>query len=204
MTTKDIHATIIILLGLILLPCLYSCADQQPLYDYGDDQVDGVEISVPLSLSVEPIRSGDPQSRAVEYVEASDDEKKITDFWIIEYNELGVRVGKPRYFEVEGEALTSYSLDEVNIIVPREEGQKYTCVLIANARDSTMFSESNRAKFSTLDALRNFDKDVTNQEDLYKPEENRFLLMSGWIHITKDTRKLDFDLVRNVSKVRVR
>ncbi|MDE5856875.1 MAG: hypothetical protein K2H32_00725, partial [Muribaculaceae bacterium] len=148
--------------------------------------------------------SDDPQSRATGYEAATDDEKKITDFWLIEYNEKGVRVGLPRYFEVEGDALTSYSLDEINIIVPREDDQKYTCVIIANTRDNTFFSEQNRAKFSTLNALRNVDKDVTNQEDLFKPAEGRYLLMSGWKHITKDTRDLNFDLVRNVSKVRVR
>lgn len=193
-----------ILLSLIPLTCLYSCSDELPVHDYDGDTTDGVEISVPISLSVAPMRSGDPGSRATEYLEATDDEKKITDFWLIEYNERGTRVGLPRYFEVEGEAHTSYTLDNINIIVPREEGQNYTCVLIANTRDSSMFGEHNRAKFSTLDALRNFDKDVTNQEDLFKPEEGRYLLMSGWIHITKDTRKLEFDLIRNVSKVKVK
>ncbi|MDE6538128.1 MAG: hypothetical protein K2M13_08875 [Muribaculaceae bacterium] len=192
-----------ILLSLIPLTCLYSCSDELPVHDSDGDTTDGVEISVPISLSVAPMRSGDPGSRAT-YIEATDDEKKITDFWLIEYNENGVRVGLPRYFEVEGEAHTSYTLDNINIIVPREEGQNYTCVLMANTRDASMFGEHNRAKFSTLDALRNFDKDVTNQEDLFKPAENRYLLMSGWIHITKDTRKLEFDLIRNVSKVKVK
>ncbi|MDE6460927.1 MAG: hypothetical protein K2K52_08900, partial [Paramuribaculum sp.] len=204
MTTKNIRTIIQILLSVIMLPCLYSCSDDIPVSDYGGDAAEGMEISLPLSLSVLPMSSDDPQSRAVDYEVATDDEKKITDFWLIEYNEKGVRVGLPRYFELEGDALTSYSLDKINIIVPREEGQKYTCVIIANTRDSTFFSEQNRAKFSTLDALRNVDKDVTNQEDLFKPAEGRYLLMSGWIHITKDTRKLDFDLVRNVSKVKVK
>ena len=204
MIAKDIPTIIIILLSSILLQCLYSCSDDTTLNNSGDTTNDGVEISLPLSLSVLPMSSDDPQSRATGYEVATDDEKKITDFWLIEYNEKGVRVGLPRYFEVEGDALTSYSLDEINIIVPREDDQKYTCVIIANTRDNTFFSEQNRAKFSTLNALRNVDKDVTNQEDLFKPAEGRYLLMSGWKHITKDTRDLNFDLVRNVSKVRVR
>lgn len=207
MNKNDINTKILTLLGWILIPCLYSCSDELSVYDYDGDTIDGVEITIPLSLSVAPMQAIDPVTRAtseVSFEEATDDEKKITDFWIIEYNEHGVRVGLPRYFEIKDGAYTSYSLDDVNIIVPREEGQKYTCVLIANTRDSIMFNEQNRSKFSTLDALRSFDKDVTNQEDLFKPEENRYLLMSGWENITKDTRKLSFNLVRNVSKVRVR
>ncbi len=184
---------------------LYSCTDELPYNKYEDNSDEGVEVSIPLSFSAAPMQAVDPETRAdVGYVEATDDEKKITDFWFIEYNEKGVRVGLPRYFEVDGDAKTSYTLNDFNVIVPREKGQEYTCVIIANTRDKDMFNEHNRSKFSTLDSLRIQDKDVVNQEDLFDPDKGRYLLMSGWKHISKDTRNLEIDLVRNVSKVRVK
>lgn len=84
----------------ILIPCFTSCSDELIYPPYTEDS-DGQEISVPISLSVLPLQSENPQSRAIEYVPADADEKEIHDFWLIEYHENGTRVGFPRYYTKE-------------------------------------------------------------------------------------------------------
>lgn len=103
-----------ILMAAVMGPCFWSCTDDLLYNIYDEDDYDGEEISVPVTLSVRPLQSVNPQSRAVEYIEPTEDEKTIHDLWVIEYHENGTRIGLPRFYnEVSG---NSFNL---NIIVPR-------------------------------------------------------------------------------------
>lgn len=185
--------------AMIMTTCFSSCTDELKYYP-SDGEYEGEEISVPVSFSVLPIESHDPESRAVEYLEATDEEKTIHDIWILEYHENGTRIGLPRYYS--GKDIPQ----KLNIIVPRRDCDTYTCVLIANSNDSKLFDEHNRSKFSTLDSLRTFDLSTHNHEHVFDPNNDKFLLMSAWTTITTDpkTHNLHFDLVRNVCKVNVK
>ncbi|MDE5813604.1 MAG: hypothetical protein K2H72_04895, partial [Muribaculaceae bacterium] len=84
---------------------LSSCADDYFSNYHFDSEEDpssiAEEIAMPFSLSVAPMIAVDPETRAGEtYFEATPEEKTIADFWIIEYNEEGTRVGKPRYYKL--------------------------------------------------------------------------------------------------------
>lgn len=217
-TYRTIGRMISILLPAILLVAmmfaLSSCRDDL-FYDesfYGED--DGELINVPLSLSVEPMASVNPETRAVEgYIDATPDEKRIHDFWIIEYHENGLRAGLPRYFtqktDEEGN-VTEDLPDNINVLIPREgrDNDTYTVVLIANSNDPQLFNKENSARYSTLDDLRRFDLTTHNQQHVFEPspEHNKFLLMSGWTTIKRDvsTHNLKLNLLRNVCKVNVR
>ncbi|MDE6019254.1 MAG: hypothetical protein K2G85_10645, partial [Muribaculaceae bacterium] len=91
-----------------------SCADDffnHYQYDYDEDPSSiAEEIAMPFSLTVAPMIAVDPETRAVEtYFPATPEEKTIADFWIIEYNEEGTRVGKPRYYKL----FETYNHDKV-------------------------------------------------------------------------------------------
>lgn len=158
-----------ILSAALLILCFSSCTDELS-YPY-EGEYDGEEISVPFSLSVLPLQSENPESRAIEYIEASPDEKEIHDFWLIEYHENGTRIGLPRYYakNSEGEGLP----EKLNIIVPRRDTDKYTCVLIANSNDPDLFNADNRSKFSTLDDLRTFELSTHNHEHVFDPKQKK-------------------------------
>lgn len=190
----------VLLTGAVVISCLSSCIDEL-LYDNGG-AFDGEEVSVPLSLTVKPMESRNPATRAIEYIEATDDEKKIHDFWLIEYHENGTRIGLPRYFSEESGNLP----EDIKIIIPRRDEDTFTCVMIANTNNPTLFNADNTARYSTLDDLRRFDPVVHNNEDSFRPADGKYLMMSGWTTITRDpaTHSLSFDLIRNVCKVNVR
>lgn len=212
----------VLLLGAILATCFFACTDEFPYNNGVYEIIDGEEVTMPVSLSVLPIESGMSRgNKEKEYIKASDDENKIHDIWVIEYHENGVRAGKPRYYVVdqtsqgEGSGETQEISDnqdspitklEIPIIVPRRDGDKYTCVIIANSNDENLFSKDNSARYSHLDSLRHFDLSTHNHEHVFDPTHNKYLLMSGWTTITTspDTWNLNIKLIRNVCKVNVR
>lgn len=228
---------ILAILWLALLASgLSSCVDDyfdQFRFEYDDDpSLIAEEINMPFSLTVVPMVDATPESRAGEtYFDATTDEKTIADFWIIEYNEEGTRVGKPRYYKLfetynhdkvpDGNIAKEWEIDEdkceistksINILVPRKDQEEFTCVVIANTHDENLFNAKNRSKFSTLDSLRNFDFDIHNQQDFFYPvkddiqQPEKYLLMSGWTKISKDpaTWNPSVDLIRNACKVHVK
>ncbi|MDE6341344.1 MAG: hypothetical protein K2K93_03420, partial [Muribaculaceae bacterium] len=228
---------ILAILWLALLASgISSCADDflnDYQYDYDEDTSSiAEEVTMPFSLAVAPMVAVNPETREGEtYFDATTAEKTIADFWIIEYNEEGTRVGKPRYyqlFETYNHDRVStvddakewdidkencqVSTENINILVPRQDQKEFTCVVIANTHNENLFNAKNRSEFSTLDALRNFDFDIHNQQDLFYPVRNdstqpeKYLLMSGWTKITKDSTswKPSVDLIRNACKVNVK
>ncbi|MDE7386867.1 MAG: hypothetical protein K2N28_06985 [Muribaculaceae bacterium] len=237
LTESRKSSIILAILGLALLTSgLSSCADDyfdNYKFDYDDDpSIIAEEITMPLSLTVVPMVAVNPETRAGEtYFDATPEEKTIADFWIIEYNEEGTRVGKPRYYkilktfnadnpsfaEVDKKWETDHekcevSTKSINLLVPRKDQEDFTCVVIANTHDENLFNAKNRSKFSTLDSLRNFDFDIHNQQDFFYPVNNdiqqpeKYLLMSGWTKISKDpeTWNPSVDLIRNACKVHVK
>ncbi|MDE7408399.1 MAG: hypothetical protein K2N09_00080, partial [Muribaculaceae bacterium] len=215
---------------------LSSCADDflnHFQYDYDEDPSRiAEEIAMPFSLTVAPMVALNPETREGEtYFDATPEEKTVADFWIIEYNEEGTRVGKPRYYKLretynhdkvsdlqcaEGwetdEEKCEISTKNINILVPRKDQEDFTCVVIANTHDKNLFNAKNRSKFSTLDSLRIFDFDLHNQQDFFYPvkdddqQPEKYLLMSGWTKISKDptTWNPSVDLIRNACKVNVK
>lgn len=193
---------------------LTSCVDDLLYDDSFFNPEDGELISVPLSFSVEPIASVNPETRAVDgFIDATPDEKRVHDFWIIQYHENGVRAGLPRFYTQETDEKGNVTKDlptDLNVLIPREGRDKdeYTVVLIANSNDPDLFSKDNTARYSTLDDLRRFDLTTHNQQHVFEPgpDHNKFLLMSGWTYIRRDesTHTLNFNLIRNVCKVNIK
>ncbi|MDE7379028.1 MAG: hypothetical protein K2N13_08755 [Paraprevotella sp.] len=219
----------------LLASGLSSCVDDYfDNYKFDDEDPSGIaeEVAMPFSLTVAPMVAVNPETRAEEtYFDATTEEKTIADFWIIEYNEEGTRVGKPRYYKLfetynhdkvsDGNIAKEWDIDEekceistknINILVPRNDQEDFTCVVIANTHDENLFNAKNRSKFSTLDSLRLFDFDLHNQQDFFYPvkdddqQPEKYLLMSGWTKISKDpaTWNPSVDLIRNACKVNVK
>lgn len=68
-----------LLAGTILVSFISSCTDDFPYSNYGEYSEEDV-IKVPISVSVEPIQSENPESRAITYLDPTDEETKIHDF----------------------------------------------------------------------------------------------------------------------------
>ncbi|MDE7419394.1 MAG: hypothetical protein K2N35_04215, partial [Muribaculaceae bacterium] len=234
--SRNNHIILAILWLALIATGISSCADDYFSHYQFDSEDDpssiAEEIAMPFSLTVAPMVAVNPETREGEtYFDATTEEKTIADFWIIEYNEEGTRVGKPRYYKLfetynhdkvpDGNLAKEWATDEekceistknINILVPRNDQEDFTCVVIANTHNESLFTAKNRSKFSTLDSLRNFDFDLHNQQDFFYPvkdddtQPEKYLLMSGWTKISKDpsTWNPSVDLIRNACKVHVK
>ncbi len=205
-------SAMIILLTLIIA----GCRDDVLLYldDEGDDP--GQEVLMPISLEVGSIVTLNSVTRGEEEgnnnngdddfyptVEPADvnileDERRLHDFWILQYNAEGYRVGMPYYQE--------YTAGDDNpvvpILIPTKPGSKFTTVMIANSGDPSLFTDKNTA---TIRDLKNVHKPMTDADAVWKIiDDKKHLLMSGKTEVDINSSSflnLNFHLRPNVAKL---
>ncbi|MDO4164531.1 MAG: DUF4906 domain-containing protein [Bacteroides sp.] len=171
-----------------------ACADES--FDRTSSADEGKEALVSLSLRAAPESYG-TSTRAItegDVNEGTATDYKVTDFWLLEYNENGVMIGSPRYFLMEEFEEAGSSLP---IILPTDESTEYQCVLLANTHAQGFSTTLSTA--TTLSALKAVCQDVSSFADLYTGEND--LLMNGIVKITSTTESLSCLLYRNVAKL---
>ncbi|MDE6078673.1 MAG: fibrobacter succinogenes major paralogous domain-containing protein [Duncaniella sp.] len=196
----------------MLLPVLallaVSCSDAM-IDDGGlstDDTDSGVEGTITLHLSVSDGFEGDKaSSRAFGSDEV--DENSIKDFWFIEYNEGGRRVGWPQYHTLESQD----QLKDLHVIVPNRPNLRFSGLIIANTHDPNLLARTNQANLDACDSIKKFStafyKDIVGPTSCITtgPDGNHYLPMSGSFDIYKKAgatnNEVSCRLRRNVVKM---
>lgn len=181
-------------LGLALIAAV-SCNDEPLGPQTAEEQ--GREAMVRLSISALPDSDGMPGSRAVgETVnEGTGSDYKVTDFWLLEYNNNGLLIGSPHYYLMS--EFTETDDVAVPVILP-ENGEEYQCVVIANTHSEAFSVTLGTA--TTLDKLRSVSMAVRDQSYMYNKTTGD-LLMNCIVPVRANTTVLDCQLYRNVAKL---
>ena len=199
-------------LKLLLLPLsLFASSCSDNMIDEGDISIDnpdsGTERTISLHLSVSDGFEGDkPHSRA--FGAGDVDENTIKDFWFIEYNEQGRRIGWPTYFELESQD----QLKELQVIVPNRPGVNFSGLIIANTHDPDLLDRvKNHDNLDICNYIKEFSTafniaiEGPNSCITTGPDGKHYLPMSGSFDIHKDAgdtaNKVSCKLRRNVVKV---
>ena len=196
----------------ILLPALsllaVSCSDV--MTDDGDIYIDtpdsGTECTISLQLSVSDGFEGDRSvSRA--FGDNDVDENTIKDFWFIEYNEDGRRIGWPQYYSLESQD----QLNDLQVIVPNRPTVYYSGLIIANTHNPDLLDRNNQANLDICNYIKEFSTafniniDGPNSCITTGPDGKHYLPMSGSFDIHKDAgdtnNKVSCQLRRNVVKM---
>ena len=196
----------------ILIPALsllaVSCSDS--MTDAGDISIDnsdsGTERTISLQLSVSDGFEGD-QSVSRAFGDNDVDENTIKDFWFIEYNEQGRRIGWPKYYELESQT----QLNELQVIVPNRPDVYYSGLIIANTHDPLLLDRNDKQKLDTCNYIKSFSTafniniDGPNSCITTGPDGKHYLPMSGSFDIHKNAgdtiNEVSCRLRRNVVKV---
>ncbi|MDR2130080.1 MAG: DUF4906 domain-containing protein [Odoribacteraceae bacterium] len=181
------------LLALAALAAL-SCADE-PVNSTGDE---GIETTIALSLTAAPESPGLAGTRALpdplDVDEGTDLDYIVKDFWLLQFNENGQRVGSPRYYTMP----TMTSTTAVAVILP-PVNETYKGVLIANTHSESF--GTTLGTVTTLAGLETVYKRIWNLEDMYNATNTPpDLLMNGTVNVTSATTSLSCTLYRNVAK----
>ncbi|MDR2129785.1 MAG: FimB/Mfa2 family fimbrial subunit, partial [Odoribacteraceae bacterium] len=172
-----------------------SCADE-PVDPAGNE---GIETTIALSLTAVPETPGLAGSRALPdspvVDEGSDPDYIVKDFWLLQFNENGVRIGSPRYYTMPLDNTST----AVAVILPPAD-KTYKCVLLANTHADAF--DATLGSVTTLEGLKTSYKRIWNLADLYNatgaaPD----LFMNGTVDIDSDTEELTCPLYRNVAKL---
>ncbi len=196
------HSTGILLLLLVLTGCTDELVS--PAVDEFDDP--GREVMMPLSLEVEGIvtlgsasrsDSDDDWSPTPEDPDPriSEDETRLHDFWILQYNSAGNRVGMPYYQKYSGQG----EKPVIPFLIPTKPGNKFTTVVVANTGDSTLFTDENS---ETVRKVKNVHKPMKNADDVWVIiDDKKHLPMSGKIDVDYNTLSISVHLRPNVAKL---
>ncbi|MBD5174701.1 MAG: hypothetical protein HDT06_02645, partial [Bacteroidales bacterium] len=199
-------------LKILLLPLSFiaaSCSDN--LTDDGDILIGnpdiGTERTISLQLSVSNGFDGYlPASRA--FAEGDVDENTIKDFWFIEYNEQGRRIGWPKYFELNSQD----ELKDLQVIVPNRPNVYFSGLIIANTHDPDLLDkDKNHDNLDICNYINEFSTafniniDGPNDCITTGPDGKHYLPMSGSFEIHKNAGEtlntVSCKLRRNVVKV---
>ncbi len=188
---------------LLLLMMITGCADD-PLYSDSDDCDDpGREVMMPLSLEVgemvtlNSVTRSDVDKNLVENPDPKilEDEKRLHDFWVVQYNAKGDRVGRPYYQVYSGKG----EKPVIPFLIPTKPNSKFTTVFIANTGNSKLFNDENTV---TLRAIKDVHKPMTDADAVWNViDGERHLLMSGKIDVDIKTVSLSATLRPNVAKL---
>ncbi|MDR2129574.1 MAG: DUF4906 domain-containing protein [Odoribacteraceae bacterium] len=173
---------------------ILSCADE-PLDPTGNEER---ETTIALSLTAAPEIPGMSGTRALP-AEGTVEEGItagyiVKDFWLLQFDERGYRVGPPRYYTMP----TTGSTTAVAVIKPTSG--RYKCVLLANTHSNALGTAL--GPINSLDDLKTIHKRIWRLEDMYNagglaPD----LFMNGTVDVTSDTKTLTCALYRNVAKL---
>ncbi len=188
---------------LFMLLALTGCTDDLLLNPIDNCDDPGREVMMPLSLDVEDMvtlsnatrSEDDPVVVTPPDPTILEDEKRLHDFWVLQYNAAGYRVGMPYYQVYSGE-------DEkpvIPILVPTVEGSRFSTVVVANTGDPALFTDENSA---TIRKVKNVHKPMRNADDVWNIiGDKKHLLMSGKTDIDINTVSLSTKLRPNVAKL---
>lgn len=189
---KTLRTCFLCLTLLAAASCTQGPLDPQTTTDQGRETLVGV------SLRAVPQSAGMPSSRAItdDIDEGTGAAYKVTDFWLLEYNDRGLMIGSPRYY------VTSEFSDgmSVPIILP-PAGTEYKCVVLANTHSEGFSATLGNA--TTLERLKVLCKNIRTQQDMYNAGTND-LLMNCIVPVTSATSTLDCQLYRNIAKLTLR
>ncbi len=192
---------------ILLTVVLAGCQDDIILDSESDSDDPGREVMMPFSLEVEGIVTLNSATRSEDEgdddfhpivvspdPEISDDEMRLHDFWVVQYNSAGNRVGMPYYQEYDG------SGDPViPFLVPTKPDNKFTTVVIANTGDPSLFTDENSA---TVRNIKDVHKPMKKADDVWVIiDGERHLPMSGKTDVDINTRTIKTSLRPNVAKL---
>ena len=146
-----------LLVALMLFSPAISCSDD--LVPSPADVCEGVEVTVSLNLQSESFSGDDsPTSRAID--NGFVDENTIKDYWLIEYDQNGNRIGFPRYYEY------NETNKNVRIIVPTDPTHTYRGVILVNTHNKDLFDQENDMSMSE-DRLKTMYDEIRQEEEIY-------------------------------------
>lgn len=166
-----------------------GCTDE--IVPDNNSVISGEESTIELSLSSAPVTAGMNNTRTLPN---ELDVDKITDIWLIEYDEKETLVGLPKYYDSSAFENNEVS---VSVILPKDEVTEYRCVVVANTHSniaSDVFGD-----ISTIDKLKAIKKSINvgSNETINKND----IFMSSVLKLTRSTTSLDCDLYRNIAKL---
>ena len=189
---------------LILALLTISCNDEIVLSPV--DGCEGIERTVSLNLRSEGF-SGDASGSSRSFADGFVEENTIKDYWLIEYDQDGNRIGFPRYYEY------NEANNNVRIIVPTDASHIFKGVILVNTHNKDLFDQENDMSMSE-DRLKTMYTEIRQEEEIYTTwvdddgKEHHYLPMSCVFDIpaSKNGEIPDFNCVlrRNVAKVIMR
>ena len=192
------------LIALMLALMATSCDDD--LVSPTTDVCEGVESIVTLNLQSEGF-SGDDTHTTRAIGNGLVEENTIKDYWLIEYDQTGNRIGFPRYYEY------NEASKNVRIIVPTDASHIFKGVILANTHNKDLFNEENDMSMSE-DHLKTMYDEIRQEEEVYTTfngsdgKESHYLPMSCVFDIpapkNEEIQKFTCTLRRNVAKVIMR
>ncbi|MDE6085122.1 MAG: hypothetical protein K2G40_01805, partial [Muribaculaceae bacterium] len=189
---------------LMLALLAISCNDE--LVSSPADVCEGVERTVSLNLQSEGFTGDDSHmSRAIG--NGSVEENIIKDYWLIEYDQNGNRIGFPRYYEYND------ANQNVRIIVPTDPSHVFRGVILVNTHNKDLFDQENDMSMSE-DRLKTMYDEIRQEEEIYTTlvgsdgDVSHFLPMSCVFDIPApkngEIPVFNCSLRRNVAKVIMR
>ncbi|MBD5214430.1 MAG: DUF4906 domain-containing protein [Bacteroidales bacterium] len=123
------------------------------------DPDEGVELTVSLNLQSEGF-SGDDSRASRAIVDGFVDENTIKDYWLIEYDQNGNRIGFPRYYEYNEEH------KNIRIIVPTDPTHIFRGVILVNTHNKDLFDQENDMSMSE-DRLKTMYNEIRQAKEVY-------------------------------------
>ena len=171
-----------------------------------DNTDSGTECTISLQLSVSDGFEGDKTATRA-FGDEDVDENTIKDFWFIEYNEQGRRIGWPQYYALESQD----QLNDLQVIVPNKPTVYYSGLIIANTHDPELLDRKNQANLDICNYIKDFStafyKDIDGPTSCITngPDGKHYLPMSGSFDIHKNAGEANNNvkcrLRRNVVKM---
>ena len=158
LSLKKLNISLKIRRAILIAPVIIAAScDDDLSYDI-EQPVETIECIANLSLSVTPGFGEDPASRSTSVGLVN--ENDIKDFWLIEYDQNGNRIGFPRYFNFDN------SNPKVSIIVPTDRSHVFTGVILANTHNKDLFNEENDYSLSE-DRMKTMYDEIRQESEVY-------------------------------------
>ncbi len=195
---------------LFLLMTLSGCTDDLLYSSVNESDDPGREVMMPLSIDVEGMvtlnattRSNDSDNDDDDFYpitedpdpRISEDESRLHDFWVLQYNSAGNRVGMPYYQEYSG----SGDKPVIPILIPTKSNSRFTTVIVGNTGNPSLFTDGNSA---TVRKVKDVHKPMKKADDVWVViDGKKHLPMSGKIDVDYNTHSLSAHLRPNVAKL---
>lgn len=167
----------------------WACGDEIARDNYSATEDEDSNIG--LCLLAAPVTSGMNNTRALP---EEIDVDKITDIWLIEYDDNGTLIGLPKYYD---SSAFENNVVSVSVILPKDEATEYRCVVIANTHNN--ISNDVFGDISSIYKLKAIKKTINVSN--YGTSEQNDVFMSNALTLKRSTTSLDCDLYRNIAKL---